>query len=273
MATAAIHGDEYEGVRAIHETFAELRPEQMRGSFLAVPVANPPAFRNMSRSSPLDGENLARAFSGSPDGSPTSALAYALDQGIIAHADFFIDLHSAGVCSLMPTMAGYYRPDARSREAAMRFGAPVVWGHDVIAPGRTLSACLDRGIPFLYTEARGAGRIDPYDLLVFRRGLRNLFSHLGILQEAPEVSGKPLRLVGDGNTDAGVQATRDGVFIADAALLDPVRQGQVLGRVLDLHGREQDRVTAPCPGVIGMLRMTPVVRAGDSLILIAEVEK
>lgn len=153
VATAGVHGDEYEGPRTIYETFAGLDPAQMSGSFLAVPVANPPAFWNVSRCNPIDGDNLARAFSGRPGGNPTAAFAYALDQHIIAHADFFIDLHSEGVRYLMPTMAGYYSRDERSRKAAMIFGAPVVWGHDNIAPGRTISACLERGIPFLYTEA------------------------------------------------------------------------------------------------------------------------
>jgi predicted deacylase len=134
-ATAAVHGDEYEGVRTLFEIFAELNPAAMSGALLAVPVANSPAFWNMSRCSPFDGENLARAFPGRSAGSATEALAFALDQAIFAHADFFIDLHSAGVRYVMPTMAGYHRPDRRSREAAFCFGAPVVWGHDNIGPG------------------------------------------------------------------------------------------------------------------------------------------
>src|SRR5205823_392242 len=197
-----------------------LDPSSMSGSFITVPVANPPAFWNMTRCSPIDSENLARAFPGRTDGSTTEAPAFALAQAIFAHTDFFIDLHSAGVCYLMPTMAGYYRLDPRSRDAALCFGAPVIWGHDIVGPGRTISSCLDRGIPFLYTEARGAGRIHTDDLAVFRRGMRNLLAHLGILAAAPEPAPAPVRLVGDGNTDYGLQAGVDGFFVPCAALLD-----------------------------------------------------
>ena len=270
VATAGIHGDEYEGPRAIYETFAELDPAQMSGSFLAVPVANPPAFWNVSRCNPIDGDNLARAFSGRPGGNPTAAFAYALDQHIIAHADFFIDLHSAGVRYLMPTMAGYYLREERSRKAAMIFGAPVVWGHDSIAPGRTLSACLERGIPFLYTEARGAGRIHPDDLRVFRRGLQNLLKHLRILPGLPEPGSEPVHLTGDGNVDEGDQAASDGFFIPNIDLLEAVRGGQEIGRMLDLEGRHQGSVRASRSGVIGMLRMTPAVKAGDILVVMAQ---
>src|SRR4029077_18804374 len=80
VATASVHGDEYEGVQAIFECFDELDPAQMSGDLLAVPVANPPAFFAGSRLSPLDQANLARCFPGAPDGGPTDAIAWHLDQ-------------------------------------------------------------------------------------------------------------------------------------------------------------------------------------------------
>ena len=59
VATAVLHGDEYEGVRAILDVFHKLGPGKMSRDFLAVPVANPPAFWNGTRTNPLDGGNLA----------------------------------------------------------------------------------------------------------------------------------------------------------------------------------------------------------------------
>ena len=96
VVTAGIHGDEYEGVRAIYDVIGELDPASMSGDLLCVPVANPPAFWAVSRCSPLDGKNLARVFPGRTGGSITEAIAYALDSEILPHADFFLDLHSAG---------------------------------------------------------------------------------------------------------------------------------------------------------------------------------
>jgi len=114
-------------------------------------------------------------------GSPTQVLAFHLGHSIIARADFYLDLHSAGVKLLMPSMVGYDATDPRSREAAVIFGAPVVWGHPAIPPGRTISFAASRGIPWLYTEARGAGRIDAEDLAMFKRGVLNLLRYLHML--------------------------------------------------------------------------------------------
>ena len=68
---------------------------------------------------------------------------------------------------------GYPSADPRARAAAEIFGAPVIWGHPPpIDPGRTVSFAGDHGIPWLYTEARGAGRIHPEDLRMMTRGIR-----------------------------------------------------------------------------------------------------
>ena len=62
VVSANVHGDEYEGVRAIFETFNSLDPGAMSGDLLAVPVVNVPAFWAGTRTSPLDDANLARIF-------------------------------------------------------------------------------------------------------------------------------------------------------------------------------------------------------------------
>lgn len=268
--TAAIHGDEYEGVGAIFEFFDWLDPSALCGAVVAVPVANPPAFQAISRTSPLDQANLARVFPGREDGSPSEAIAAAIDLAVIAHADFFIDLHSGGVRYWMPTMAGYYTEDPRSYKAAVAFGAPVIWGHPVIPPGRTLSACLARGIPFLYTEARGAARIDAEDARVFARGLRNLARHVGVLGGELEPGPEPLHLLGDGNVDKGLEASRDGFLVPEVQPLEHVVRGRRLGRLLDLDGSLVEEYFAPSDGVVTMLRLAPSVRAGEPLFLLAQ---
>src|SRR5262249_21942207 len=116
----------------------------------------------------------------------------------------------AGVQFRMPSMAGYPSHDARSRAAAELFGAPVIWGHPKVAPGRTVSLATELGIPWLYTEARGAGRIHPQDLEMMKRGIRNLLRHLQILDGELETAPLRMRLFGDGNTEVGLSAGRAG---------------------------------------------------------------
>jgi predicted deacylase len=273
LVSAGVHGDEYEGVRAIFETVEALDPRALRGTLLTVPILNYPAHRAVERNHPADGGNLARQFPGRADGSPSERLAYAFDTEFLPLADFYLDLHSGGIRFAMPSMAGYEAADPRGRAAAEAFGAPVIWGHPLIEPGRTISSARARGIPFLYTEARGAGRIHPDDLRMMRRGILNLMRHLGMLDGAPEIPAPPLRLHGIGNTDDGVFATADGFWMPSVALLEAVRAGQPIGRIVDETGETIAVPTAPADGIVGLLRELPPVSAGDVLILVATPEE
>jgi predicted deacylase len=273
VVSANVHGDEYEGVRAIFETFDALDPAAMSGDLLAVPVVNVPAFWAGTRTSPLDQANLARTFPGDANGTPSEQLAWHFAHAVIAHADLYLDLHSAGIRYRMPSMAGYAAADPRGRAAAEAFGASVIWGHPPpIDAGRTISFANDRDIPWLYTEARGAGRIHPEDLAMMKRGIRNLLCHLGILSESPERSPIAVRLMGNGNTDSASTAAHDGFLIKQVEILEHVNSGDLLGRLVNVAGETIEEYRAPIAGVVAMAREFPVVRAGEGLFLLAQLE-
>ncbi len=273
VVTAGVHGDEYEGVRAILETVASLDPRAMRGDLLAVPVAHPAAFRAARRTSPLDELNLARVFPGDSAGKPTEIVAAALAGAVIVHADFYLDLHSGGIAYAMPTMAGYDASDGRSAAAARIFGAETIWGHATIAPGRTISFARARGIPWIYTEARGAARIDPDDLRMMKQGILNLLCHLGTLPGEPVVRPIRYKLSGDGDTDRGISAGHEGFLLNHVRLLEEVTEYQRLGVLVDVLGEPMEEYRAPRSGTVALIHEFPVVKPGDSLYLIADRER
>ncbi len=272
VVSANVHGDEYEGVRAIYEVFDALDPATMAGDLLAVPVVNPPAFWSRTRLSPLDGANLARVFPGDPAGTISQRIAHVFAHSIIARASLYLDLHSGGIAFRMPSMVGFASTDPRARAAAQIFGAPVLWGHPTLDPGRTISFAASLGIPWIYTEARGAGRIHPEDLKMMKGGILRLLRHLGILPGAPTAAAITHRLHGDGNTDRGLSATQPGFLLTHVQILDTVEAGQCLGTLVDLEGRPLETYSAPVAGIVGLLRELPVVAAGDPLFLIAQME-
>jgi uncharacterized protein len=272
VATAGIHGDEYEGVRAIFDVYAALDPAEMSGDFLAVPIANPPAFWAGTRTSPLDGENLARIFPGSQEAGPSAAIAYALAQSILSRADLFLDLHSAGVKLLMPAMVGYDALDDRSRAAALAFGAPTLWAHSQVPPGRTVSFARAHGIPWLYTEARGAGRIHPDDLRMFTQGIENLLHHLAILPGNSRKRPVEIHLSGDGDIDGSLTAKRQGILIPSVELLQRVRAGEPLGRTIDFQGETLETYYAPCEGAVVLIQQCLAVKPGDGVFLITGLD-
>jgi predicted deacylase len=272
---AGVHGDEYEGIRAIPQIFRAFDPAELRGRLIMVPVCNPPAYRTATRSSPIDGLNLARVFPGDPHGTVTQRLAHALTERVIAPASLLIDLHSAGIAYTMPTLVGYPYADTplgrASRDAALAFGCDVLWGHppDPNAGGRSISAAEQRGIPWIYTEAAGGGRALVADVTCYTTGVLNVMRHLSMLPGRP--AGQPLRchLLGAGNTDDPIRVDTSGYFISHVELLAPVTAGQTIGAVLDFAGEPIEQIRAHVDGRVVMIRGLPLIHAGEGAFLLS----
>lgn len=271
VVLAGVHGDEYEGVEAIPQIFGLVDPANLTGTLVMVPVCNLPAYEAGLRSSPVDGLNLARVFPGKADGTITERIAHTLTEQLLRHADFLIDLHSAGVAYDIPTLVGYLYDEGelgqRSHAAALAFGAPVTWGHPMPVPaGRSISAAMDLGVPWLYTEAPGGGYARAADVECFRGGVLNVMRHLGMLPGAPETPPNSLQLVGDGNLDVVTLAPVAGYFRPTVALLDRVRQGDLVGNIVDFFGTTVATIPSASDGVVIMLRRLRRVHAGEGLV-------
>lgn len=275
IVTAGIHGDEYEGMEAIYRVFDVLDPERMKGTFVAAPIVTLPAFWMGIRSNPVDLKNMARVFPGKPNGSFSERLAWELLHRLLQHASLYIDLHSSGRNYRMLTLCGYSTVGKQSvvaREAAFVFGAPVVWAHSSTAPGRTLSATLERGIPSLYTEAYGGGHVRPIDLECYTNGLANILKLLDItvLDQVGLPDGyRPRVLGGSGNMDVGIKCQCGGLFFPSQELGATVRAGAILGIVRSLEGRIIEEVSSPQEGVLILIRATPRIYPGENVAALA----
>lgn len=274
VAFAGVHGDEFEGIQAVHEIFERLNPAEMSGRVIIVPIANLAAYHSSHRLSPLDSLNLARTFPGKRDGSPTERIAHYLSEKIIAHADFFIDLHSGGTTYLLPIMIGYDATESEtgrmSLEAARHVGMPVMWGHQQLAPGRSLGEAARRNIPWLYTESSGGSRVLANALVQYENALEKLLRFLRVVPGTLSESAPEVHLLGDGDLDHAMFAETDGFFAARVNLLERIDQHQVIGLIRNMFGETVAEVRAPSTGVVGMLRANPVVSRGDSVCLLAQ---
>ena len=271
LVTAGVHGDEYEGVEAIPQLFSMIKPDDLQGTLLLLPICNVPAYEVALRSSPIDGLNLARVFPGERDGTITQRIAYWITEKLLKHCNFFIDLHSAGIAYDIPTLVGYIHSDddlgQQSRAAAEAFAAPILWGHPLpIPPGRSISAATELNVPSLYTEAAGGGYARPDDIACFVDGILNVMKYLSMLEGIAEARTMTHHLIGDGNLDTVISAPTSGYFRARVNLLDEVKRGDTLGIIQDVFGQVMTEIKADREGVVIMLRRLHRVNVGDGLI-------
>lgn len=272
LAVAGVHGNEYEGMEALRTVFAALDPAVMRGTFFAIPVANPLAYAARTRATPaaFDGLNLARVFPGSATGTLTPRLAHHLLDLVERHVgadDLFIDFHSGSEDVAFATLVGFrdvYSPARqRSEEAARHFGIPLLWRiPDSAGPFNAETA--RRGIPTIGTETTGRAGFDPAGYQAFVTGLHNALAFLGMTSDH-----FPARVTGPAHSTLDVVAQAGGLFRSAVALYDDVTAGAVLGTTIDMWGNVVEEISAPVSGMIWACRATPAVRPGEMVAMIA----
>jgi predicted deacylase len=266
---AGIHGDEPEGPLAVMRLIDMLAPVMAGGSVRAVAIANPAAFRADRRENPIDGQNLARAFPGDSNRTPTERLAAALHEQVIKGSAFVIDLHSAGRDFAMPLYCGFRTPGAETApqtgSAARAFGAPLAWRHTgAVPPGRTVSSAIQLGIPCLYAEAEGGQEVRGHSLDLFVSGTLRVAHQLGIVTSAPPAP--PTRLLidgGGGDLDRSLRAEVDGYLVTRCSAGDILNQGQLIAELLDDRGRTRSAIAAPARGTVMLLRRRTRVSRND----------
>src|SRR5665811_1662842 len=96
FVSAAIHGDELNGVEVIRRLLNLRALRSIRGTLLAVPIVNVHGFLHQSRYLP-DRRDLNRSFPGSAKGSIAARLANTFYQQIVSRADYGIDLHTGAI--------------------------------------------------------------------------------------------------------------------------------------------------------------------------------
>lgn len=276
-----VHGDELEGVLAGRRIGRILDPAELRGTVRIAAPAHPVAWEAVSRTSPVDGLNLARVFPGDADGRPTEKVAAFLTARVIAGADLLVDLHSGGQGFDMALLVGYHagagQVCTRSAAAAAAFGAPFLWEHLEESPGRSLSAAAALDVPSVYVEGHGGGQVHREDLDGYVEGVLRVLHSLGMIDPARQIrrdgataAATSVVVRGDGDTDGGVKAVVDGYLVAAAAVGDHVTAGAVLGEVVDGNGETVALVRSPQDGFVMLLRRRSRIAVGDTLAIVAE---
>lgn len=269
-----VHGDEYEGVIAARWLIAHLRSVLVKGTIRAAAPAHPSAWDTTTRESPLDGKNLARVFPGDANGTPTEAVAHELTERVLKGSDLLIDLHSAGTNFEMPFLCGF-QDDGGSVAAASRnfadiFAADFTWRHSgKPAPGRSLSAAFDLGIPAIYTEGGGGRSVRHDELTGYTDGVLRVLHELSMVAETPSRTRSSVRVLGDGNTDAGITAPAAGYMVSRVDSGEQCAAGQVLADIVDGDGTMIDQIRAPQAGYLMMRRRDARVQTGDTALIFA----
>ena len=269
FVSAAIHGDEINGVEIIRRLLKVPALRRMRGTLLAVPVVNMHGFINQSRYLP-DRRDLNRCFPGSQKGSLGARVARLFMREIVHRSTHGIDLHTAAIHrSNLPQIRANL-DHRETRELARAFGAPVVL-NSALRDGSLREAAAEHQIPTLLYEAGEALRFDELSIRGGVHGVIAVMRHLGML---PATRRRTPREPIMARASGWVRAPQSGILRTFASLGDRVTRDQTrLAVISDPFGETEAEILAPASGIIiGQLNL-PLINEGDALFHIAQFNR
>jgi predicted deacylase len=267
LVTGCIHGDEINGAEIIRRLLKSKSINRLRGTLLAVPIVNVPAFLNRSRYLP-DRRDLNRLFPGSEKGSLGARLAKVVSCQLIPRSDLVVDLHTGAVNRPNFPQIRVTANDETSLEYAKIFNAPVT----IIAPLRDSSfrsLCYSEGKQLLLYESGEALRLDAPSIRYGLQGIISVMRHIGMLakKRLPERKKKTDTITC--KKTFWERAPIGGLFTPLIALGKTVEADEVLGFVSDPYGGNETPVTATQQGVIIGRTNEGLADEGDALFHIA----
>ncbi len=127
-------------------------------------------------------------------------------------------------------------------------------------------------VPAIYVEGRGGLSVRADELQGYVDGVCRLLRSMGMVDDAAPAVHRPIRVHGDGNTDAGITVPCGGYLVGVRSVGDPVVEGEVVARVVDDATAPLADVVAPTAGVVMLLRRDARVTAGDTVCIVAPLE-
>jgi len=263
--SAAIHGDELNGVEIIKRITRHRALRQIRGTLIAVPIVNVFGFNSQSRYLP-DRRDLNRNFPGNSIGSPASRMAHIFVEEIVKKSTHGIDLHTGAIHrSNLPQVRAYI-DDPAINQLAHDFGVPVII-NSAIRDGSLREAARELGVPMLLYEGGQALRLNEDAIKAGTRGVLSVMANLGMIDPKYTYKRKTESFIA--RSSYWVRAPESGMIRMTKKLGQHANENQTLGVISDPFGSNRISVKCKDEGIIIGQNNLPLVSRGDALTHIA----
>lgn len=266
--SAAIHGDEINGVEIIRRVVESVDPATLSGTILAVPIVNVTGFVRGDRYLP-DRRDLNRCFPGTARGSLGGRTAHIFMKEIVSRCTVGIDFHSGSDHRTNLPQIRADLDDIFTRQLASAFAAPVMM-HATTRAGSLRRSAAKVGATVLLFEGGEAWRFDDTAIRSGVAGSMRVMAELNMIEVDSFIEQTSHDTIEAGSS-RWVRARASGITQLWVGPADLVTKGQTLGRLHDSFGHRVSEITSTTDGVVIGLNLDPTVNQGDAIIHIAEI--
>lgn len=269
--TAAVHGNELNGIFVIQELFRRLRINEIKGSIIGIPVVNVYGYLNNQREF-IDGADLNTIMPGSPNGNQSQVFVHRFIKRIVEVFNYNIDLHTA---SFGRINTHYVRADlSRDLTAwmASQQHADIILNSE---PSQTTlrGTCAEMGIPSITIEIGNPQRFQIEKVGNTILSIKNILKGLKIVPGIPDL---PEQLPVVCRRSYWLRSSVGGVLTVFPELGDNIVKNEIIAVVRDIFGDVVKEFASPEDGIVIGKNSNPVALSGSRIIhlgLIEDIDK
>src|SRR5262245_46274115 len=274
------HGTEYASIIALEKLIGLLKPSEISGTVIIVPLVNITSFeQKVPHLNPVDGKSMNRMYPGKMDGTQTDRASFLITKQVVEQCDHLIDLHGGDLDeSLRPysywTKTGNEQQDRISRKMVLAFGLD----HIIISTDRPKdpqasryleNTATTRGKPSITAEAGHAGTVESDDVGALVNGCLNVMRYLKMLPGSAPPIEHPVWI----EKVVTLASEQNGIFYPLVRRGTYIEQGMKVGYVTDYLGKTIFEARAPTPGVVLYICAVPSMTKGATIANIGVVAR
>lgn len=259
--TAAIHGNELNGIPVIQHLVRNVDPRLLRGTIIGALTLNVPGLMLHQRFF-NDGADLNRIAPGRPDGNVSEIYIHRLVQRLLPSLDYLIDLHTASAGRIN---SWYIRADMDRKATARmaRLQNPDIILHNTANDGTFRGTACSMGIEAITLELRDP-HIFQFDVIADAlRGVENVMVDLNMIE-----SNGPRKIQSTIFCPDSFWLYSDdgGILSIPVKIGQMLEKGQKMAELRDIFGGLKKTYYAPEAGIVIGKSVDPIAQTGSRII-------
>lgn len=266
--TAAIHGNELNGIPVIQRLFKEVDVQKIRGAIVGIPIINVPSFLRRKRRF-LDGTDLNHIMPGKENGTVSQVYAWRVVNRIVKYFDYLLDLHTASNGRINSYYIRADMSDEVVRKMALLQNAQIIV-HNPPSDGTLRGTADEMDIPAITLEV---GNPNLFQKGLIRDGLTGIHNLLGFLKitdsEVEEISSDTVIC----KKSYWIYTDTGGLLTVHPNTNQVIDKGDKIATLRDVFGDIIKEYFAPQNGIVIGKSVNPVNQAGDRILHLGIIKK
>jgi hypothetical protein len=259
--TAALHGNELNGIPVIQRLFREIDVTELNGVIIGIPIVNIPSYIRKQRRF-NDGVDLNHIMPGRENGSISQVYAFRLVDKIIKHFDYLLDLHTASQGRIN---SYYIRADMKhpvTRKMTLMQNAQIIV-HNPPSDGTLRGAAEEMNIPAITLEVGNPNTFQKTMIKSGVEGIHNVLSYLEMTDdEIVEPETPPIIC----KRSYWIYTQKGGLLTVHSKLLEQLKKGDLIATNRDVFGNVIEEYHAPEDGIVIGKSVAPVNQSGGRIL-------